>query len=218
VFRPGARVSGHVVFDGTAPPPPAQRLQQLIVSLASVDSRPFMASTPTARLNPDGQFTTAGYAPGRYTINVAAPGPEWTLRSVMVNGVNVIERPLDLGTDDIAGAVVTFTDRVTELSGTVTGDAALTDGATVTVFPADYQAWIANGLSPRRTASTVVSKNGTFTLRLSLPGDYFVAALGADTAPDQDPQFFAALAKFATRITIAEGDKRSLPLTVGRIR
>jgi protocatechuate 3,4-dioxygenase beta subunit len=218
VFRPGARVSGHVVFDGTAPAPPAQRLQQLIVTLGGVDSRSFVPSTSAARLTPDGQFTTAGYAPGRYTFNLGAPGPEWTLRSVMVNGVNILERPLELGTDDITGAVVTFTDRVTELSGTVTGDAALTDGATVIVFPADYQTWIANGLSTRRTVSTVASKTGTYSLRVPLPGNYLVAAIGADTPPDQDPEFYAALAKFATRISFSEGDKGSLPLTLGRIR
>lgn len=217
-FRPGARLSGQVEFDGTAPRPPPQRLQQMSVNLMAVDARAPAVPTAANRANQDGRFTTSGYPPGKYWVNVNSPGPEWTIRSVTVAGVSALERPVELGTDDIGNVVVTFTDRIIELSGTVQGDAALIDGATVIAFPADYTSWIANGLGPRRMASVIASKTGTYTMRLPVPGDYLVAAIGADTAPDQDPQFYAALARFATRLSVVEGDKRSLPLTIGRIR
>lgn len=217
-FRPGARVSGHLEFEGAAPRPPAQRLQQLSVSLASADGRMQVGIPALMRVDQEGRFATSGYPPGKYWLNVATPGPEWIVKSIMAGAVNALEQPIDLGGNDLGGVIVTFFDQFAELSGTVAGDPAAIDGATIVAFPANHASWIASGMSPRRSATVLASKTGAYQMRVPMPGDYFLAALPADIAPDSDPQFYAALAKVGTRVTLVAGDKRTVPLRVSRLR
>jgi hypothetical protein len=217
-LRPGLRVSGHVVFEGSAPRPTPQRLQQVTVTLGGVDSRTSVPVT-AARADADGRFTTGGYPPGRYTMNVSQPGPEWSLRSIQIGGINALEQPVVLESADVGNVIVTFSDRMQELSGSVQEAAANPDERfTVVLFPADHQQWAANGMFGRRAATANTSSTGTFQMRVLLPGDYLVAALPQDIAVEQTPQFYAAVARVATRVSIGEGEKRSLSIAVSRLR
>ena len=216
VMREGARLTGRVEFDGAAPRPTAERLKQMTFSLSSMNTGQVVPGADT-RLDGEGRFETAGHAPGRYLVNVAPPGPQWTLASIISGGVNLVAQPLTIGDDDIRDVVVTFTDRATELTGTVRP--AVPGGeldASILVFPVDFQKWLATGIVPGRTATTRTDRVGAFSVRLGVPGEYFVIALPPDVAPDLDATALAAWSRQASRVTVAPGASAKVDLTVTR--
>jgi len=216
VMRPGARVAGRAEFDGSVPRPSAARLQQMRFSIRPMSSGQVVPGADT-RLDGEGRFETPGQAPGRYLVNVAPPGPDWTLASIMSGGINLVAQPLTIGNEDIRGVVVTFTDRVTELAGTVRPAVAGGDmDASVIVFPTDFQKWLAMGMVPGRTATTRPDGTGAFSVRLGLPGEYFVIALPPDVAPDIDAASLAAWSQQASRVTVVAGMRSNVALTVVR--
>ncbi len=103
----------------------------------------------------------------------------------MAGGVNVFERPLTLSGQDVSGVVVTLTKQPTTLSGQVRRGSATGDPqANVAVFPADYRAWIDDGMSSRRFRSATVQPDGTFEFSGLGEGEYIVAAVGAEQPVD----------------------------------
>jgi hypothetical protein len=135
----------------------------------------------------------------------------------MSGSVNLLTQPLTIGDEDIRNVVVTFTDRVTELSGTVRPAAPGGEvDASVIVFPVDFQNWLAVGMVPGRTATTRSDGAGAFSVRLFLPGDYFVIALPPDVAPDIDAASLAAWSRQASRVKVVAGAPTTVALTVMR--
>jgi tellurite resistance-related uncharacterized protein len=117
--------------------------------------------------------------------------------------------------------VITFTDQTGQLSGTAHGPSAgQAPAATVLLFPFDYRTWIANGMPARLTrTNAAATKTGAFSLQNILSGEYAVVALDdRDVVDNQDAAFFAAAARVATRVTLADGEKKSLDLSIVRIR
>jgi hypothetical protein len=172
----------------------------------------------STRIDPTGAFRTPGHAPGRHLINIRPPSPAWTLASVRIGGVDAAGQAFTLGTEDVTDIVVTFTDRTMTLSGSITSeDASAPPEATVVVMPVDVRAWIASGMSIRRLATTSTS-TGTYQLTVPLPGDYLVVAVPPDVNPEVDLDFAARFAAAATRVSLAAGEAKTLPLTIRRPR
>lgn len=216
---PGARVSGRVVFDGATPAPAAAALQRIAISIRPLSGAERIGAGGQTTVDASGTFQTTGYAPGRYLISATPPGPEWTLASVRVNDVDASIQAVTLVTGDLTDVVVTFTDRTMTVSGAVRSSDARTDvEATVVAFPADVPAWLSSGMSPRRLATATVSATGAYQLRFSAPGDYLVVAIPPEIAPDIDPEFIARFAPSGTRVSIAAGEAKTLPLVVSRVK
>ena len=215
----GARVSGRVEFAGAATLPTPERLSQLSVNLSPNDGG-FTPGFTTARLGADGTFQTMSYPPGLYNLTVTSPGAPWAVRAISVKGKDAFGSPLELGTEDLTGVVITFGDTPTELSGTVRGTSATTNvDAVVVIFPANVQSWIESGMSPRRTRTIGTSTTGEYRAAGLPSGEYAVAALAPESVVDlQDPQFVSAVTRVAMRVTLADGDKKTLPLTISQIR
>jgi hypothetical protein len=216
-LRPGLRVSGRVEFQGaqTLPHP----MPAITVTLQPVDGRS-MAQTaiPPGRVDASGAFATSGYPSGQYWVNVNVPLSGWAVKSIQARGVNVVERPLELDASDVTEVTVTFSDRFAELSGTVSGGSGPNDDVSIVVFPADYQTWLTNGRSPRRTVSVVADRNGAYQVRLPPPGDYIVAAVLNGRTAALELADYAALARVGTRLSVGDGEKKTLALTAREIR
>jgi hypothetical protein len=223
-LQEGAKLSGRIEFVGAATPPGPQQMQSLTVVLTSLDGR----SIPNGRFLPDGQtpmvdqsgqFKTVGYPPGRYTLSVRGSVPSgWTLKSAVVNGRDVLTAPLEITGADLGGAVLTYTDKSTQVSGVVRG-AATGENAVVLIYPVDVKTWIAEGMNARRFRQTTASATGSYSTSNVLPGDYCVAALNETDVPENpDAAFFDALSGLATHVTLADGDKKTADLTVARIK
>ena len=218
IFQPGAKLSGRVVFEGTAPPPTGPQLQRVAIAVRSVYAGDSRGAGGQTMVDASGAFRTPEYAPGRYLVNAVA-GAEWTLASVRVGGVDASDQAITLGTTDFSDVVVTFTDKPITVSGSVrSADSSADAEATVIAFPADYKTWIANGMSPRRFATAPTSATGAYQLRLGLPGEYLLVAVPPDIAPEVTPEFIAKFAATATRVTLAAAETKTQALTVSRVR
>ena len=220
-LRPGYRVAGRVEFEGTRDRPTPEQIQRMSVGLTPLDSRFSVVVTP-GRISPDGQFRTLGFPPGKYLVNIASGGPglEWRLKAATFGGRDVSDEPLEISGSDIEGVVLILTDKPTQLSGTVRNAQGQGDGqADVVIFPADHQLWKQYGVNPRRARSIRATKTGAYSIQGLPAGDYHLVAVDSTSTRDwQDPKFLDAAARVATRVTIVEGDKKTLDLKTTRIR
>ena len=114
----GATISGTVTFQASRSTQPPQINQFRIV--ASLLDRSEMGPNSTARIEQDGTFLLVGVPAGALWLRAQAPG-SWSLKSAVVDGRDTIDAPFEVGAGDkITGVEVTFTDRQSEIIGTVT--------------------------------------------------------------------------------------------------
>jgi hypothetical protein len=215
----GSRISGHVVFDGGALPSAAE-MPRIGIGLLLADDRQAQLPPPAPVNQNTRQFWTPQYPAGRYVVNVTSAPNGWSVRSAMAGGINVFDHPLTLSGQDVSGVVVTLTKQSTTLSGQVrrasgTGEPQ----ANVAVFPADYRAWIDDGMSSRRFRSATVQADGTFEFSGLGAGEYIVAAVGiAQPIDGRNVEAIDALARVGVRVTIRDGVNHAPPLTVATTR
>jgi hypothetical protein len=216
---PGLTLAGSVAFDPSSLAPPAD---VTTVDLALAASRPLLgtASSPRAFVNPDGTFRFSSLAPGTYllraTLPHAATGAQWTLKSAIVNGRDLADRPLDATSGgSLDGLVVTFTDRTAEVSGRLI-DAA---GRPVTrysivVCTVDRTLWLPGA---RRIRSARPATDGSFAVTGLPAGEYAIAAVeDLEDSYLADPAFLARLLASAYTVTLADGERKRQDLKVGR--
>jgi hypothetical protein len=210
-LQSGARFLGRLEFEGSAARPAPEELQRIRIMAMPLDDRAPSGNRP-AYVEADGQFKTLGMPGGPHVLRVTSPPKGWTVRSASWRARDLLDLPADLGTSDISGVVVTFTDRRTELSGTVTGSSGPDAAASVIVFPVDPALW-ERGTISRRLLMTRTAQTGAFTIRTLPPGDYHVVAIPDEFAGDwSDPAFLEALTANATRVQLEEGAARTVDL------
>jgi uncharacterized protein (DUF2141 family) len=210
-LRSGVTVSGRLVFDGTTLPPPAD-LARIRVSLSAVvtGSAVALGASP-ATVDAGGTFAIRGVAPGRYRLGASvpgsAPGTGWQVRHAMVNGRDALDVPFDVGATDVGEFVVTFTDRPTELSGTIQDPAGQpAPEYVIVVFARDKSFWTPGS---RRIQSSRPGHDGRFIFRSLPPGEYGIAAVtDIEQGEWNDPSFLAKLLSASVAITLAEGEKK----------
>ena len=208
----GASVSGRVEFVGTAPPVPMTGLTLTLAPQGEV------ARVAPTRVGEDGRFTISGSPPGKYLLTPGGRTPGWFVRSAMVDGVEALDQFIDLAGEDIGNVTITYGDRQSTLSGTVTAATGAPAAATVIVFPAAHREWIARGMVPRLTRNVRAQTKGTFTVTGLPARDYLVVALADEDVPDvQDPRVYEALARAATSITISDAGPRTVTLKIAQV-
>jgi hypothetical protein len=214
-LRPGSTISGRIVFEGSAAlPPPVQLQGTLSVAFEPPWFLTFGARMAT-RVTAAFEFITQGLPPGRYFANLPnnfnVRG--WHFESAVHDGKDLLRAPLVLDGRPIAGVEITYADRRAELSGTILdANGRVSADSAVVVFPADYHAWIKDGLSPLATHAEAATQRGTYTVSLR-PGDYLVAVVSEDLlATWPDPAVVNAIAATATKVTIGRGETRRLDL------
>jgi hypothetical protein len=215
-LAPALTLTGKLVFEGTTLKPPAQMPR---VSVFMFGIRPTHAETQTT-VDASGAVTITGVVPGRYMVRSGVPAaamatpppagtPTWTVQSVMMGDQDVTDRAFDISAGGGGALTVTFTDRVSELTGTLTRpDGTPETDYFVVVMPADREMWLP--LS-RRLASTRPDRTGKYTFRALPPGDYLIAVTTDLLSQDlQDTATISALAEQAIAVTIKAGERRTL--------
>jgi len=215
-LRPGVTLSGGLMFEGTAPVPPD--LTRLRVSLSQVGSAASvdMGVAGPAVADKDGHFTFNGVVPGRYRVSVGGAPGNWKLKSAVVNGRDAMDFPLEIRPgEDVAGAMLTMSDRSTELSGSIqdaTGKP--TSDFTIIIFPTDSRFWTPMS---RRIQATRPSTDGRFQFRDLPSGDYrLIAVTEAEQGQWFDPNFLRQLLGGSMAVALAEGERKQQDIRVAK--
>jgi hypothetical protein len=200
VTRAGGRLIGRFVADaGVVRPLPSG----IRVSVRS-EGRGGMMFTGGGNSN---EFRL-GTVTGPFFIDVQGLPEGWAVSAIMVDGVDMIDEPIDLKGQNAAVRIV-LSDRVTTVSGVVQtqSDAA---SPSIVVFPDDAARWT----YPSRYVRTARADNrGRFQIEGLPPSGYMVAAVDyLEDGDEQDLQFLERLRGRATRFSLREGEQRSIQL------
>jgi hypothetical protein len=208
MLQPGLRLSGRLAFDARTQTPPSD-LTTIRLRLVEVNGAIFL---PSGTGRADGTFEIEGIVPGTYGMTSPLSDEGWWLRSVVVDGRDMLDFPLELGpAGDISGIVATFTDQHTELSGTLQSAANVpAPDYFVVVFALDRAHWRPGS---RRVRFTRPSTDGRFALRDLPAGDYLIAAL-TDMEPSDllDQSFIEGLISSALPVHLNDGERKTQDL------
>jgi hypothetical protein len=216
-LQPGMNVSGRVVFEGETTPPAAEDLTRIRVGLsASGLGTGVTVGVPSVQPNADGTFTIKGVTPSKYRLTASMPGGSlataWSLKSTIVGGRDSQDYPIEIvAGQDVAGVVITFTDRPTDLTGTLL-DAAGHPAPeySIVVFSTDKTMWLQNS---RRVKLVRPGNTGNYKLTGLPAGEYYLCAL-TDVQQNQlaDASFLESLISSSIKVTLSEGEKKTQDL------
>jgi hypothetical protein len=163
----------------------------------------------------DGTFFATGiHGSTRVAMTV---GPEgWYLKAVRIAGADVTDEVVDFRGDDVDDVEIAISTAGASLAGR-TDDASRIDDYAVIVFPVDPNL---RGAHSRHMKLAPSSADGTFRVNGLPPGTYWAAALDPEARIDngawQDPAFLDRLAAQASRVTLSEGERRTVTLRLAR--
>jgi hypothetical protein len=158
---------------------------------------------------------------GPRRLELVAVPTGWTLKAVLVGGVDVTDMALAFGRPDqsLRDVEVVLTSRIATFNGIVTDDAGRpATEATVIACSTDHDRWYSGS---RFLQKAVAGRDGTFSLTGLPPGDYHVMAVkrvpieGEDAWEDRD--LLESLAQRASRSVLTEGQVTSVALKLDRI-
>jgi hypothetical protein len=169
----------------------------------------FGAATATTGVAQTGATGGRGGGAGTAgTAQAAQPAANWSLKSANVGGHDVMDFPLELKPNEqITDAVLTFSDKSQELSGTLQdAQGRPTSDFTIIIFPADNRYWVPQA---RRIQSTRPSTDGKYSFRNLPAGEYRLTAVtDAETGEWYDPSFLSQLMNVSMPISLHDGEKK----------
>ena len=234
VLKPSLTITGKVMYEASTLKAP-EDMTSVRLAVTAVSNEPMSAVTTMVQsmfggssvtVSADGTFVAKGLSPGRY--RVMTPGGVlasfaqserveggWTLKSVMAGGRDVADTGLEVN-ENVSNVTVTFTDRPSELTGTVFDQAGrVTPEFPIVVFSIDKTSWISGS---RRVTQARPASDGTFRVTGLPAGEYFVCAVTAvEQSELADPAFLEQLAasSYKIKITIRAGEKTLQDLKLG---
>jgi uncharacterized protein (DUF2141 family) len=215
-LQPGANLTGAVAFETTGQrPPPASVRVGLTPVLSAGDIAIGVTATTMDR---DRGFAFAGVPPGRYRLDpqtlTAGLSPAWMLKSAMLNGQDVLDQPFQVSGADLSGLTVTFTDKVTSITGSLedaTGRPA--PDYYVIVFPTDQAHWFQGS---RRIKAVRPTLEGGYIIRGLPPGTYRIGAVtDVDANEWFEPSFLQQLLPASAELVLADGEVHPFSLKIG---
>lgn len=202
---------GRMLLNGAAPStglrPQAVRVNYVPANLMSQMVLPPMQPSQT---HDDFTFDLNA-APGEIMVRVGGLPPGWLVREVRLNGRDVTEgftlRPDENGTLEIE-----LTDRAPTVTGTVTNARGeIVPLYSLIAFSKDSRYW--NNPAAGRVGMVRPDREGKFTLRTLLPGDYLVVAVDhVQNGEWMDPEYLERVSRSATPLQVSEGDSQTLTL------
>jgi protocatechuate 3,4-dioxygenase beta subunit len=212
VLSAAASISGTVTFQrtqGQQTPDPGQiRLAAPLVD--SLDVGPNVV----ARVDRSGSFTLSGVQAGSHLLRPQGTPRGWMLQSVLVNGRESIDSPVELRSGQaLTGVTVVFTDRLTEVNGTLkdANGVPLTE-YTLLAFTTDQELWRPQS---RHIMTARPDQNGRYQIRGLPPGDYYLAAVDpAQQGEWFEPAYLAAHQTAAVRVSLGDGEVKTQDFTL----
>lgn len=213
--RPRA-FAGRVVFDGV-PAPPSSRVRLVVQTRPPPDLRRAVLSPLPAVVHDDLTFTLTNLYQVPLAVDVQDLPDGWALKAVRYDGRDITDLPVDLSSAPNDRPIeVVLTNRVARPVVRVTdADGGSVRAYRVAVLPPDPAKWnTASWLPPEEPAG-----DGAMRIGPLAPGEYLVAALRpADVMlVSAEPERITRVGQAAVRVTLAEGDTRTLDLRIATL-
>ena len=203
-LRPGATLEGSLKVESTSSTA-RPVLTSLRVRAPFIDGNSFGDSL-TGTVQPDGSFTLRGLMKGTHQIVVDGLQPPWVVKSVLYQGTNIIDLPIEATEKQSFRDVrITITDVSAGISGVVkgTGDVPVAN-AGVLVFARVPLFWMRTN---RRMRIAYTDQEGRFTIGGLPAGDYLaVASASVDESDLGRRERLTAWEALATAVTL-ESDR-----------
>jgi len=227
-----------VTADGTPMPPVVLSLRPLpaVRGRTELDLDPNHPFTPEAvryisldpangsvRLGAPGTQRSAGgefaiaVLPGSYLVRTSDPA--LMIKSVRCESRDCTDSAIDVGDADVSNVVVTFTNAIPVVSGTVRDRTGTASAATVLAFPQQSDLWTHYSAVPVRIRTAAAWSTGAYRLSALPAGDYFLVAVPpALSEAWRDPEFLKRAAAFGVRVSLAWGEEASRDLVLSEVR
>jgi hypothetical protein len=214
VMSPPATIAGRIVVD----PAQAQSLPPGLMLMALPFVAGPMPGNAPARVADDLSFELTAPLSGRVRLNINNLPPAWTIHSVRINSIDVIDEGIELKPNqNISDVEVELTNQLTSVMGTVSasnGDAA--KNYTVVFFPTDEKRWNP-GSRYLRTARP--DQDGRFQISGLPPAEYNVIAVERlDQGQNTDPEYLEQISSRAVRFTLTDRETKTLDLKLDTTR
>jgi hypothetical protein len=190
---------------------PSADFQDIHIGLRSLNESGYFWNSGAGKVKPDGTFLIKNLQEGVYVPQVYAGNWDYFLKSARYGTANVTDGGLTVHAGSDASLELTMSSRPARVEGVVlNADSLPAVGVYVVLIPDARQRdneW--------KYRHETTDQNGRFTLRGIVPGDYKVFSWDS---PDDFDWYDAEMVKpyesRGTSVSIAEGDRKSLQLTV----
>jgi hypothetical protein len=174
--------------------------------------QPSLSASSIANVTADGSFTLSDVIPNQFRLIVGLPSG-WGVKSATVAGVDFTDAPLTVAPgQNLGDASIVLTNKLASLSGKLVDGAGKGLAYTLIIFSTDRTLW---SLRSRRTQQMRAKDTGEYAFSGLAAGDYYFVALSDPQAVDlTDSDSFEALAAAASKVTLAEGEKKLLSFTI----
>jgi hypothetical protein len=215
-LQPGSRIGGRVVFEGG-------EISRNILPTLPLVVRPAdgtdLGKIPQSRIEGDGTFTSVGLPDGDYIVNLA-PNAEvlksWRVVSITLDERQVLGEAIELRSSEVGGLVLTLSQEITAISGTVVDTAGrVPKAARVIVFPTSRSkrsAYLAPP-APQLVLQAPVMLDGTYRVEVP-PGAYHVAAVSAFPSTWMTPAYLETLESRAASLDVRRGEQEVARLVI----
>jgi protocatechuate 3,4-dioxygenase beta subunit len=207
-LRAGSAISGRVVLEDEGPEYP--RAFEPRVALAP-SSQENSLDDRYPHIDQNG-FVSMRLKPGSYWLLSQGSTQGRTFRTAIVDGHEIGDGPLVVGTEPISDVQFVFTRAGLVLGGTVSDRAGNPAGnAAVVVFPVDRSRWFRLDESARAGIARAV--NGRYAVVGLLPGEYYAVAVD-DFRDSLSSASLEPLVEYAARVVMRSGEPATLNLVM----
>ena len=172
--------------------------------------------TPGTQRSAGGEFAIA-VLPAAYLVRT--PDPALMIKSVRCDSRDCTDSGIDVGDADVSNVIVTFTNAVTVITGTIRDRTGTAIPGTVLAFPQDSDLWMNYSAVPVRIRTAASLSTGAYRLSALPAGDYFVVAVPAALSEAwRDPEFLKRAAAFSARVSLVWGEQATRDLVLAEVR
>lgn len=215
VTTPGVTVSGRIAMQGQSTQGTSLRGIQ-VGATAPSGAQSIMGIAGRAlgggRVADDGTFQLRGLA-GPQLIRVGNVPSGWAVQSIMLEGQNITDTAFDFKSGhDVTGMVITLTNRLTEVSGTVHDSRGQpVKDYVLVVFPEDSRLW---GGQSRFVRTARPNQDGVYDIKGLPPARYLAVAVESlENGTQNDPAVLEPLKPRAKAFTLTEAQTLTVDLS-----
>ena len=184
---------------------------RLMLQMSSPQNIPMLGIRAPTPVQDDMSFELKT-PPGVYRLNLVPGGLGWTIRSVRRAASDVTDSGFEAKNGDDTILEVELTNKLTTITGLVTNArGAAAKDYTAIVFAQDPERW--KGGNTRYQSTGRPDQDGRFNITGLPPGEYYIIALErVDSGEANDPEFLEKVHTRAERITLNEGETKTVDL------